>query len=100
MLVFGHNVSARSDDRIFSIDKKREIKRLAASNDAFLNTCSKLLEKMVNTVPKEVKFTAPITALPVKPMFLFTTINSDKTMTVTGINRVSFIDLMNVGAIG
>lgn len=100
MLAFGHNVSARSDDRIFSIDGKGEIKRLATSNDVFLKTCSKLLEKMVNTVPKEVKFTAPITALPVKPMFLFTTINSDKTMTVTGINRVSSVDPMNVETIG
>lgn len=47
---------------------------------------------MVNTVPKEVKFTDPITALPVKPMFLYTTINADKTMTVTGITRVSATD--------
>lgn len=78
----------RSDARIFDSDGKREISRLASSNDAFHKTCGVLLEKMVNTVPRGAKLTAPVVALPAKPMALFATVNDNGTMTFHGTVRV------------
>lgn len=90
-LAFGHNKTTRSDARIFDSDGKVEIKKLAASNDYFLKTCGSLLERMVNTVPKKVKLTPPIQPVPVKPLKLFATINSNGKMKLSGRIRVRLI---------
>lgn len=88
-LAFGHNETTRSDARIFGSDDMAEIKRLASSNDEFLKTCTRLMERMVNTVPRAVKLTEPIQAIAVKPSKLFATINGNGTMTFSGQVRVS-----------
>ncbi|KAJ6789712.1 hypothetical protein PWT90_00576 [Aphanocladium album] len=89
-LAFGHNVTMRSDARIFNSDGKKEISRLAASSSDFYNTCSVLMEKMVNTVPRVVKLTDPIMPIPVKPMSLFATVNDNGTMTFKGTVRLIY----------
>lgn len=78
----------RSDARIFNSDNKAEISRLAASANDFDKTCSRLMEKMVNTVPKAVKLSAPIMPMPVKPISLFATVNTNDTITFTETIRV------------
>ncbi|KAG6828714.1 hypothetical protein H0H87_001080 [Tephrocybe sp. NHM501043] len=48
------NVTTRSDLRIFSSDGNATMQR------AFNATCGRLFERMINTVPKNVKLTAPV----------------------------------------
>lgn len=78
----------RSDARIFNSDGKKEISRLAASGHDFYKTCSALMEKMVNTVPRAVKLTDPIMPIPAKPISLFATVHDNGTMTFKGTVRV------------
>lgn len=66
-LVSGANVTTRSDDRIFNSDSRVTMRKLAQSNDYFASRCSILLERMLNTVSKEVVLTEPIDYYPVKP---------------------------------
>src|SRR3569833_98628 len=67
------------------------INQMAASSDFFYSTCSNVLEKMINTIPKNVVLTEPLTPIPVKPIDRTFDINllSDGTMTVSGEIRVS-----------
>lgn len=88
-LAFGHNVTTNSDARVFNSDGGKVINKMAASNPYFLATCKTLMERMIDTVPKEVKLTEPILPIAAKPTALFATINSNGTMTVTGQIRVS-----------
>ncbi|KAL7781097.1 heme peroxidase [Trichoderma afarasin] len=66
-LASGVNVTTRSDERIFNSDGRVTMRKLAESNDYFTSRCSILLERMLNTVPKEVVLTEPIDYYPVKP---------------------------------
>lgn len=88
-LAFGHNVTTRSDGRIFNADGGTLITKMAASNDFFLDTCRDLLERMINTVPRTVRLGKPIGIIPVKPSSLYATIvpHTGK-MNVTGFVRV------------
>ncbi|KAL7930167.1 heme peroxidase [Trichoderma chlorosporum] len=87
-LAFGHNVTTRSDARIFSSDGGIEIGQMATSPAYFYKTCQDLLERMINTVPRGVNLTEPLQPYPVKPSRLFATINSNRTMTFTGYIRL------------
>ena len=64
---------------------------MAQSNDFFLDTCRDLLERMINTVPKNVQLGNPIDIIPVKPSSLYATVGSspDK-MSTSGMIRVSW----------
>ncbi|PTB62284.1 heme peroxidase [Trichoderma citrinoviride] len=53
--------------------------------------CQDLLERMINTVPKGVTLTDPIQPIPVKPLRLFATINTNGTMTMSGYIRPCLI---------
>ncbi|KAI3619310.1 l-ascorbate oxidase [Moniliophthora roreri] len=53
-LVVGPNTTTNSDLRIFSSDKNVTMQSIALP-DSFSKTCSSLFERMVNTVPKDVK---------------------------------------------
>jgi len=68
------------------------IKHMAASSDFFYSTCSTVLEKMINTVPKNVVLTEPLRPLRVKPVAKTFDISllSDGTMRASGEIRVSF----------
>ncbi|KAL7940999.1 heme peroxidase [Trichoderma barbatum] len=87
-LAFGHNETTNSDARIFGSDGGIEIGLMASSPAYFYKTCQNLLERMINTVPKGVTLTEPIQPIDVKPSRLFATINSNKTMTMTGYIRL------------
>lgn len=67
-----------------------EIKRLAADNESFLKTCTDLIGRMVDTVPKTVRLSEPVRAIVVKPSKLFATVNANNTMTFSGRVRVRF----------
>jgi hypothetical protein len=62
---------------------------LAASNDYFAATCSSLLERMINTVPKGVVLSNVIDPYSVKPWFLEINLTPNGTMALSGIVRVS-----------
>ncbi|KAL6872280.1 heme peroxidase [Trichoderma longibrachiatum] len=54
-LAFGQNETTRSDFRIFNADGGDMISQMATSNDFFLDTCNTMFERMINTVPSNVK---------------------------------------------
>ncbi|KAK1238510.1 hypothetical protein MKX07_006656 [Trichoderma sp. CBMAI-0711] len=86
-LAFGQNETTRSDFRIFNADGGNMISQMATSNDFFLDTCNTMFERMINTVPSNVKLT-DINPLDVKPRKLTVTVNDDETLSVTGVIRV------------
>lgn len=88
-LAFGHNETTRSDLRIFNSDGGDMIHKMAASNDFFISTCTNLLQRMVDTVPKDVKLTEPINAIPVKPDNIDIALDANGNMAITGDLRVS-----------
>ncbi|KAL6697029.1 heme peroxidase [Trichoderma pleuroticola] len=88
-LAFGQIETTRSDFRIFNADGGDMISQMASSNDFFPNTCSTMFERMINTVPRDVKLTDVIKPLGIKPRKLSVTVNDDETLSITGFIRVS-----------
>ncbi|KAH8887236.1 heme peroxidase [Thozetella sp. PMI_491] len=88
-LAFGSNITTRSDFRIFNADGGNTIGNMAKSNDFFISTCATVLEKMLNTAPKEVVLGRPIEPLLVKPGSFNVEIGTDGNMTVLGRIRVA-----------
>ena len=64
---------------------------MAKDNDFYLETCTNLLERMINTVPKEVQLTEVITPIPTKPDFINVKLNEDGTFFISGEIRVSIV---------
>ena len=87
-LVVGQNVTTRSDQRIFSSDGGKTLRKMAAANENFISTCTPLLERMINTVPKNVQLSDIIAPVLVKPRLLAIAVNANGTMTLTGTVRV------------
>ncbi|KAI0839932.1 heme peroxidase [Hypoxylon sp. FL0890] len=87
-LAFGHNETTRSDFRIFNADGGSLIRKMAESQRFFWDMCTTLLERMLNTVPKDVHLTDVIQPIPIKPNNLFITVNSNGTETVSGEVRI------------
>lgn len=48
-----------------------------------------MFERMINTVPRDVKLTDVIKPLKIKPRKLSVTVNDDQTLSVSGFIRVS-----------
>src|ERR1700761_7153696 len=86
-LVVGPTVTD-SDGRIFTSDNGVQIGKFATSNTFYRNTCTDLIERMINTVPSSVTLTPAITPIPVKPNNVGIKINDDGTMTFFGEIRV------------
>ncbi|KAF9470970.1 heme peroxidase [Pholiota conissans] len=59
------NVTLASDLRIFSSDGNATMKNMATAS-SFADTCSSMLERMINTVPSDTQLTDEIQLLPVK----------------------------------
>ncbi len=95
-LAFGHNETTRSNFRIFNADGGGTISNLASSQDFFFETRTSLFERMINTVPQDVVLSDMIEAVPVKPKKLFVAVNTNGTMTISGILRVRCPDLVMV----
>ncbi|KAF8643780.1 hypothetical protein AX16_008799 [Volvariella volvacea WC 439] len=64
-LVVHHNATLTSDLRIFASDGNATMESLS-STETFMQSCSRVLEQMLNTVPREVTLTEEITLLPAK----------------------------------
>lgn len=64
---------------------------MAKDNDFYLETCKNLLERMINTVPKEVQLTEVIKPIPTKPDFIKVKVNGDGTFFISGEIRVHAI---------
>ncbi|KAH8101285.1 heme peroxidase [Cristinia sonorae] len=90
VLVVGKNQTTNSDLRIFSSDRNRTMQSLA-SPKAFRTTCSKLIAKMIDTVPKGVKLAETVDFLRVKPYALELTYMDDGSLQLTG--EVRFWDM-------
>lgn len=87
-LAFGHNETTRSDFRVFNSDGGDTMRRLASSQDFFLESCAALFQRMIDTVPRVVKLSEPITPIPLKPDNINIAIDTGGTMTITGNIRV------------
>ncbi|KAF7313960.1 Peroxidase [Mycena chlorophos] len=87
--------TSNSDARIFASDGNVTMRSFAHSQDTFFSTCASLLERMINTVPKEVRLSEPIVAIPFKPRdYLLSllpdgTINLGVTVDIFGPNVIS-----------
>jgi len=88
-LVFGHNETTRSDLRIFNADGGGLMHQFAASQDLFFSTCTRLFERMINTVPRGIQLTDVIAPIPVKPVKLELSLSPNNTILLTGNIRVS-----------
>ncbi|KAF8163504.1 heme peroxidase [Crassisporium funariophilum] len=64
-LVVDRNSTLNSDRRIFSSDNNVTMQSLASA-ESFAQSCSAVLERMLNMVPSTVKLTEPIDLLPAK----------------------------------
>ncbi|KAH8883387.1 heme peroxidase [Thozetella sp. PMI_491] len=87
-LVSGSNITTRSDFRIFNADGGVMMGDMAASNDYFISTCTALLERMINTVPKDVALTDPIAHYSVKPWITKIGVNANGTTSLSGFIRI------------
>ena len=87
-LVTGPNVTTRSDLRIFNADSGQLVRRMANEPRFFFSTCNSLIERMLNTVPKEVTLTEVITPIAVKPGLVAATVNANGTLSIEGEVRV------------
>ncbi|TCD65071.1 hypothetical protein EIP91_003273 [Steccherinum ochraceum] len=65
-LVVGHNVTTRSDLRIFSSDNNSTMSKFADAS-VFKSTCADLFARMIDTVPNGVTLTEEVQPLDVKP---------------------------------
>nr|GAT52364.1 predicted protein [Mycena chlorophos] len=74
-----------SDARIFASDGNATVQSFAASQDTYFSTCSSLLQRMINTVPGEVKLSDPILAIPFKPRDYLISLLSDGTVNINVI---------------
>lgn len=76
-----------SDLRVFSSDGNKTMEAMA-DNTTFLTTCASIFERMINTVPKTVTLTEPLSPLAVKPVSPTLLLNNDGTITFAGWIRV------------
>ncbi|KAL8377960.1 hypothetical protein RB595_008580 [Gaeumannomyces hyphopodioides] len=65
-LVFGANETTNSDKRVFGADGNVTMRALA-DPASFASTCTSLLGRMINTVPRDVRLTEPIELQEIKP---------------------------------
>ncbi|OAP57075.1 hypothetical protein AYL99_09188 [Fonsecaea erecta] len=87
-LVVGANPAAYSDGRIFGLNNRRTVSALADPN-AYANTCSGILAKMVNTVPNGVQLSDVIAPYELKPSNLQLNVAADgQTLQFTGELRI------------
>jgi hypothetical protein len=76
-LVVGPNSTMASDLRIFASDGNQTMQSLASSS-SFSEACAGVLQRMLNTVPRDVTLTEEITLLPVKVYNVGLTIDRQK----------------------
>ena len=83
------NVSSRSDLRLYESDNNATMIALANQGERFLDTCVTLLERMINTVPKDVSLSDVITPIDVKPINATLDFDTAGNLIFSGYIRVS-----------
>lgn len=80
----------RTDSRIFGSDGNATMRTFAEDPAYFSAQCATLLERMINTVPKEITLSEVIVPYPVKPQGLSLVIVNETALLLTGQIRVSY----------
>ena len=88
-LVTSFNVSSRSDLRLYESDNNATMIKLANQGAGFLNTCSGLLQRMIEVVPSNVKLSEIISPLQVKPINATLDFDASGNLIFKGYIRVS-----------
>jgi hypothetical protein len=87
-LVTSFNESSRSDLRLYESDGNATMYQLYEQEESFLNTCVPLMQRMVETVPKEVVLSDIISPMAVKPVNATFDFASDGSLVFKGYIRV------------
>ncbi|PQE10601.1 WSC domain-containing protein [Rutstroemia sp. NJR-2017a WRK4] len=87
-LVTSFNESSRSDLRLYESDGNATMHQLYEQEESFLNTCVPLMQRMVETVPKEVVLSDIISPMAVKPVNATFDFASDGSLVFKGYIRV------------
>ncbi|KAK5447816.1 hypothetical protein LTS15_009315 [Exophiala xenobiotica] len=82
-LCIGPDVDSRSDLRIFSSDGNKTVSAMADSA-SYATTCSRILQKMIDTVPAGVQLTDAVTTYDVKPYALQLNVVGDESLLFSG----------------
>ncbi len=82
-LCIGPDVDSRSDLRVFSMDGNKTVSAMADSA-SYSTTCSRILQKMIETVPAGVQLTDSITPYDVKPYNLQLNVIEDESLLFSG----------------
>lgn len=88
-LVTSFNVSSRSDLRLYESDNNATMIKLAGQGQGFLNTCSILLQRIIETVPKGVVLSDIIKPISLKPVNTTLEFDASGNLIFTGYIRVS-----------
>lgn len=85
------NISSRSDLRLYESDNNATMIELARQGKGFLNTCSTLLQRMIETVPSHVVLSDVISPMEIKPINATLDLDVSGKVIFTGYIRVSHI---------
>lgn len=88
-LVTSFNVSSRSDLRLYESDNNATMIALGEQGAGFLNTCVRLLQRMIETVPKQVVLSEVVAPLGVKPINATLDFDTQGNLIFSGYIRVS-----------
>ena len=88
-LVTSFNVSSRSDLRLYEIDNNATMIALVNQGAGFLDTCVKLLQRMIDIVPKNVILSDVISPIEVKPINATLDFDTEGHLIFSGYIRVS-----------
>lgn len=91
-LVTSFNVSSRSDLRLYESDNNATMIRLEQQGERFLNACSTLLQRMVETVPRNVVLSDVVSPLEIKPINASLDFDATGKVVFTGYIRVSTVE--------
>jgi hypothetical protein len=88
-LVTSFNVSSRSDLRLYECDNNATMIKLRDQGAGFLDTCKTLLQRMIETVPKNVVLSDIVSPLTVKPVNASLDFDNQGNLIFVGSIRVS-----------
>lgn len=90
-LVTSFNVSSRSDLRLYNSDDNATMIELAQQGEGFLDTCSTLFQRMVETVPSNVVLSDVVSAMDIKPINATLDFDRAGNLIFTGYIRVNIV---------
>lgn len=87
-LVNSFNVSSRSDLRLYESDNNATMIKLSNQGEGFLDTCTTLLQRMIEVVPSNVELSEVISPMQVKPVNATLDFDNSGNLVFTGYIRV------------